>query len=143
MAFFDRFKRKAAHPEHKPAAKKAASAVLKDKAEALSDRQAGKSAAAKIEPPVDSTAYRVLVRPIVSEKTSRLEAGRQYVFAVSPKANKVEIKKAVEGHYRVHVTKVNVINYAGKKVRYGRTLGERRDWRKAYVTLKAGESIVF
>jgi large subunit ribosomal protein L23 len=102
-----------------------------------------KSAAPKVAPPKDSTAHRVLVHPIVSEKTSRLEKNRQYVFVVAPGANKVEIKKAIEKHYRVRVTKVNVVNISGKKVRYGRSVGQRNDWRKAYVTVREGQSITF
>jgi large subunit ribosomal protein L23 len=133
MAFFDRFKK---HGDKSPKAKAEPKAkdtsVVKEKA-----------AAPKIEPPKDSVAHRVLMYPIVSEKTARLEPKSQYVFAVARTANKVEIKKAVEQHYRVHVTGVNVVNVSGKAVRYGRSSGTRKDWRKAYVRLKKGETIVY
>jgi len=153
MAFLDRFKSEKKNEEKKvepkpvkaakePKAKKAA--VVSAKAEEkTTDMTTEKPAVAKVAPPKDSTAYRVLVRPIVSEKTARLEKDRQYSFVVSAEANKVEIKKAVEKHYRVHVTKVNIINSFGKSVRSGRTLGKRSDWRKAYVTVKEGESITY
>lgn len=102
-----------------------------------------KPAAPQVAPPADSIAYRILVRPIVSEKTARLEKEHQYAFVVAARANKVEIKKAVEKHYRVHVTNVNIVNVFGKYVRSGRVLGKRSDWRKAYVTVKEGESITY
>lgn len=139
MAFLDRFKGEKKNEEKKtPKAKKAA--VVSAKTE---EKTVEKAAVTKVAPPKDSTAYRVLVRPLVSEKTARLEKNRQFVFAVATGANKVEIKKAVEKHYRVHVTGVNVVNVIGKTVRTGRTIGKRKDWRKAYVTVRPGESITF
>lgn len=140
MAFLDRFKggKKTEETKKAPKAKKAAAVSAK-----VEKTTTEKPAVAKVAPPKDSTAYRVLVRPIVSEKTSRLEKNRQFTFVVAPHANKVEIKKAVEKHYRVHVMSVNVVNVGGKFIRSGRTIGKRKDWRKAYVTVKEGESITF
>ena len=91
----------------------------------------------------ESDAHRVLVCPVVSEKTSRLESEGQYVFEVRRGANKVEIKKAVERHYRVHVAKVNIVQVGGKTVTRGRVSGKRKDWTKAYVVLKKGETLVY
>jgi large subunit ribosomal protein L23 len=122
---------------------KKAPKVAKVAAPKTEEKTVAKPVVAKVAAPKDSTAYRVLVRPIVSEKTSRLEKNRQFTFVVTAHANKVEIKKAVERHYRVHVTKVNVINVIGKSVRSGRTMGKRKDWRKAYVTVRPGENITF
>jgi large subunit ribosomal protein L23 len=141
MAFFDRLKgakKTNASEETKP--KKAAVASKQ-----VEEKTVEKSvvAKAKVAAPKDSTAYRVLVRPIVSEKTSRLEKVRQYAFVVAAHANKVEIKKAIEKHYRVHVTKVNIVNVIGKSVRSGRNTGKHSDWRKAYVTVKEGETITY
>jgi len=140
MAFLDRFKsgKKNETAKREPKLKKPA--VASKHAE---EKTTEKPAAQKIAPPADSIAYRVLVRPIVSEKTSRLEKVHQYAFVVAARANKVEIKKAVEKHYRVHVTNVNIVNVFGKHVRSGRTEGKRRDWRKAYVTVKEGETITY
>jgi len=141
MAFLDRFKsnkgKGTAEPKT-PAAVKAAKVPAEKNAPAKAAAAVGKQA-----PPKDTTAYRTLVHPLVSEKTSRLEKERQYAFCVIRSANKVEIKKAVEKHYRVHVTGVNIVNVAGKSVRAGRVEGRRSDWRKAYVTVAEGESIVF
>lgn len=141
MAFLDRFKsgQKTDGPRTKPKAKKPEVA----KVAKVADKTVEKPVVAKVVPSKDSTAYRVLVHPIVSEKTSRLEKQRTYVFVVFADANKVEIKKAVEKHYRVRVTNVNVVNVKGKWVRYGRTEGKRKDWRKAYVTVGKGQSITF
>ena len=135
MKLFDRLKG-APKKEEKP---KAAKAV---KVAAPKDAETKTAPKAKIEHG-ESDAHRVLVAPVVSEKTSRLEALGQYVFEVAAGANKVEIKKAVERHYRVHVDKVNVVKVGGKIVRRGRTEGKRKDWSKAYVTLKKGETLVY
>lgn len=140
MAFFDRLKGGKKTQESKKETKPKKAAAVSGKSE---EKTVEKPVAPKIAPPIDSIAYRVLVRPIVSEKTSRLEKERQYAFVVAADANKVEIKKAVEKHYRVHVTGVNIANVFGKHVRSGRTLGKRRDWRKAYVTVKEGETITY
>ena len=139
MSFFDRFKggNKTKEAKTEPKLKKPAVASKQE------EKTTEKSAAPKVAPPPDSIAYRVLVRPIVSEKTARLEKERQYAFVVASGANKVEIKKAVEKHYRVHVTNVNIVNVFGKHIRSGRTLGKRNDWRKAYVTVKEGETITY
>ncbi len=148
MAFFDRFKNEnkgKAEPSKPKAAKavKASAKAEEKKAENVSASAKGASAQGAKPAPKDSTAYRVLVNPLVSEKTVRAEKARQFVFAVAPGANKVEIKKAVEKHYRVHVTGVNVVNVSGKKVNRGAVAGRRKDWRKAYVTVAPGESITF
>ena len=91
----------------------------------------------------------ILIRPIFTEKMSRLEEERKYSFQVMPHANKLEIKKAVELKFGVNVEKVSTSNRIGKKknmtVRSGgrtiRTNGKRSSWKKAIVTLKDGEKI--
>jgi len=138
MSFLDRFKsKKGKGAPAEPKLKK--ELALKS----VKPTEEKKASVAKVVPPKDTTAYRVLVHPLVSEKTARLEKSRQYVFAVTRSANKVEIKKAVEKHYRVHVTGVNILNVKGRSVRTGRVEGRRKDWRKVYVTVAPGESIVF
>jgi large subunit ribosomal protein L23 len=62
---------------------------------------------------------------------------------VAPAANKVEIKKAIESLFRVHVTSVNTVCLKGKKKKVGRFTGRTPDWKKAVVTLKPGDSIDF
>ncbi|MBI2356311.1 MAG: 50S ribosomal protein L23 [Candidatus Doudnabacteria bacterium] len=86
-------------------------------------------------------AYRVLSSVHLSEKTNALSTVGRYVFKVNPKANKIDVKKAVEKTFDVHVTAVNVINTKGKMRRMGRKFGKTSDWKKAVVTLKTGEKI--
>lgn len=86
-------------------------------------------------------AYRVLVKPLITEKAANLAAESKYAFAVNPNSNKIEIKKAVEEVYGVKVEKVNVTHVSGKKVRQGRFYGRRKDWKKAIVTLPKGQTI--
>tara|TARA_Y100000992_G_scaffold131033_1_gene86383 strand:+ start:109 stop:432 length:324 start_codon:yes stop_codon:yes gene_type:complete len=92
---------------------------------------------------------KILIRPIFTEKMSRLEEERKYSFQVMVGANKLEVKKAVEMMFDVSVKKVSTSNRSGKKknmtVRSGgrtiRTNGRRSNWKKAIVTLKEGDVI--
>ena len=92
---------------------------------------------------------KILIRPIFTEKMSRLEEERKYSFQVMVGTNKLEIKKAVEMMFDVSVEKVSTSNRSGKKknmtVRSGgrtiRTNGRRSNWKKAIVTLKEGNAI--
>ncbi len=86
----------------------------------------------------------ILLAPIVSEKsTNAAENSNQFVFKVQKVATKLEVKKAVELMFDVEVDAVQVLNVKGKVKRFGRTLGKRSDWKKAYVKLKAGHDIDF
>ncbi|OUX20976.1 MAG: 50S ribosomal protein L23 [bacterium TMED250] len=97
-----------------------------------------------------STDYnKILIRPIFTEKMSRLEEDSKYSFQVMVGSNKLEIKKAVEAMFNVSVKKVSTSNRSGKKknmtVKSGgrtiRTNGKRSNWKKAIVTLKEGDVI--
>jgi large subunit ribosomal protein L23 len=86
--------------------------------------------------------YDIIVRPIITEKSSSLkEAGNQYVFQVWKDANKIEIKKAIEKLFKVTVLAVRVINLEGKKKRLGRFTGKKADWKKAVVKLGPKDKI--
>ena len=87
------------------------------------------------------SAHRVLRHYHLSEKTNLFATTGRYVFKVSKDTNKIEVKKAVEKVYDVHVTKVNMVNVPGKKRRQGRVTGRTQDWKKAIVFLKTGERI--
>jgi large subunit ribosomal protein L23 len=90
------------------------------------------------------TARDVILRPIVTEKSVALSSEGKYTFAVDPKANKCEISSAVEQIFKVKVTKVNTIAVKGKPRRWGRRYnGHKSDWKKAMVTLRAGDKIEF
>ncbi len=92
----------------------------------------------------DSKLTNVLLAPIVSEKSSlAAEEDNRFVFKVQKSATKLQIKKAVELMFGVEVDTVQVLNVKGKVKRFGRTLGKRSDWKKAYVKLKPGHDIDF
>jgi large subunit ribosomal protein L23 len=85
-------------------------------------------------------ANQIIRRPLVTEKSTLLrETDNVLAFEVDPKANKIEVKKAVEELFKVKVEEVRLFNVRGKMKRMGRFAGKRRDWRKAYVRLRAGE----
>ena len=87
---------------------------------------------------------KILLSPVVTEKAALAgEAGNQYVFEVLPDATKPEIKAAVETLFGVTVERVNVLNNKGKRKRFGGRPGRRKDWKKAYVRVKAGQEIDF
>jgi large subunit ribosomal protein L23 len=86
-------------------------------------------------------AYRVLLKPLVTEKATNLGVLNKYVFAVAPKANKIEIAKAIEEVYGVKPVKVNIIKGQGKIIRNGRIFGKRKNWKKAIVALPEGKTI--
>lgn len=82
-----------------------------------------------------------IIQPRISEKAAKLAQIGKYIFLVNGKANKVQVKKAVEKDYKVHVTQVNIIRNKSKAITFGRFQGERSGFKKAIVTLKKGESI--
>ncbi|HWO93888.1 MAG TPA: 50S ribosomal protein L23 [Dehalococcoidia bacterium] len=85
--------------------------------------------------------YTVLLRPIITEKSTVLAEQGKYVFAVAVGANKLQIKDAVELAFDVTVEAVNVMNVRGKTHRFGRRTSKSPDWRKAVVTLAPGDRI--
>lgn len=88
--------------------------------------------------------YEIIRGPLITEKGSiQKEANNQLTFEVDRKANRVEIRHAVEKVFNVKVEKVRTMQVKGKVKRVGRTLGKRRDWKKAIVTLARGENIEF
>jgi large subunit ribosomal protein L23 len=86
----------------------------------------------------------VVLAPVVSEKSTFVaDKNRQYVFRVADDATKPEIKAAVELMFKTKVDSVTVSNVKGKKRRFGRIEGRRRNWKKAYVRLAEGQEINF
>ncbi len=85
--------------------------------------------------------YAVLLRPIITEKSTVLTAQDKYVFSVDPRANKAQIKEAVEIAFNVRVANVNTMNMKGKPRRFGRRVTKQPDWKKAVVTLVPGDTI--
>ena len=107
------------------------------------DAHASKDAARKAPktPAETGDAYRILLRPVVSEKSTMIVRHRQYVFQVAPYANKIQVADAVRRVYGVHPEKVRMLNVRGRFVRHGRTEGVTNAWKKAIVTLRDGEHI--
>lgn len=88
--------------------------------------------------------YSVIKKPHVTEKTSLgSDATNTVSIVVDRDANKIEIKQAVESLFKVKVADVRTVNVAGKVKRVGKNTGKRSNWKKAYVTLQAGQSIDF
>ena len=83
----------------------------------------------------------IILRPVISEKSMEMTAYHKYTFRVLTDSNKCEIKSAVEEIFKVTVLKVHTISVKGKPVRRGKYHGHRSDWKKAIVTLKAGDKI--
>jgi len=88
-------------------------------------------------------AMSVLIRPVVSEKTTGLMENRTYVFVIDPKATEVDVRNAVEQAFNVKVTNVNTLNRKGKSTRNRRTgvVGSRPGTKRAIVTLAEGDTI--
>jgi len=89
-------------------------------------------------------AYQILIRPVITEKSGyQSDHLHRYTFAVDIGANKLQIKKAVEQVFSVQVQAVNVSHVQGKDRRWGRILGHTKEWKKAVVTLRPGQTIQF
>ena len=88
--------------------------------------------------------YDIIRRPVITEKTNiQKDEANQVTFEVDSRANRVEIKRAVEQIFNVKVADTRTMNVSGKMKRRGRILGKRRNWKKAIVTLMPGERIEF
>jgi len=88
--------------------------------------------------------HEVIKKPLITEKTSlQKDATNIVAFVVDRNANKIEIKEAVEKLFKVEVADVNTVNMAGKLKRFGKNIGKRSNWKKAYVTLKEGSNVDF
>jgi large subunit ribosomal protein L23 len=86
----------------------------------------------------------VVLAPVISEKSTLVaDKNRQYVFRVADRATKPEVKAAIELLFKTKVQSVTVLNVKGKEKRFGRFMGRRRNWKKAYVRLAAGQEINF
>ena len=138
MAMFNKKTTAAKETKAKPTADK------KVEAPSMKDLYAGdakkEKSAAKAKKGI-SSAYKILVKPLVTEKATNLSGQNKYVFIVSIGANKIEVSKAIEEVYGISPINVNIIKMKGKQVARGRVAGRRKDFKKAIVTLKKGETI--
>ncbi len=132
--FLDKFKRKQLekakiHKEEKKSKVKEVSQEMRSKKPKKDAREM------KNEP------WSIIYGPLTTEKTTVLGLINQYVFSVARTASKVQVAKAIEELYGVNVKGVNMINVSGKKVAFGRTRGQQKDWKKAIVKLVKDEKI--
>ena len=88
--------------------------------------------------------YDIIHSPVVTEKTTlQKEINNQVTFKVDKKANRVEIKDAIERNFNIKVKQVRTVQIKGKVKQRGRIIGKRQDWKKAIVTLMPGQKIEF
>ncbi|MBU6415391.1 50S ribosomal protein L23 [Patescibacteria group bacterium] len=134
MALFDRFTKKKSQPKR---------SERKASAKVAAESKEEKTAAISKSPKKESVNYPigVLTSHHVTEKSSLGNVLNKYTFRVARRANKIEVKKAVEGKYGVRVVRVNIINAKSKSVRLGRTEGRVPGFKKAIVTLAEGQTI--
>ncbi|NLI33184.1 MAG: 50S ribosomal protein L23 [Deltaproteobacteria bacterium] len=93
---------------------------------------------------MNKKSYQILKRPLVTEKSTKAkEAYNKLFFEVDRRANKIEIKNAVELIFKVNVLDVTTFNMKGKKKRVGKHFTQRSDWKKAIVTIKPGQRVEF
>ncbi|MDD3487095.1 MAG: 50S ribosomal protein L23 [Candidatus Moranbacteria bacterium] len=97
--------------------------------------------ARKVSKKDENIAHKVLFENILSEKSTMMAAENKYAFKVDKKSGKNQIKEAVEGYYGVQVTGVNTIKIHPKKRIHGRTIGWKKGYKKAIVTLREGDTI--
>ena len=85
----------------------------------------------------------IIVRPVITEKSSRLMEKNQYTFEVHPRANKIQIRNAIQELFKVKVEKVHTIKVHSKPKRMGMFVGKSRSWKKAIVSVQQGQRIDF
>ena len=131
-------------PSEKP--KKTAEAKIAEKKEKTvekkpSEKPKAKPVGKKMAKRDENIAHRIILEPIISEKSTTLGAENKYVFKVSQNSGKFQIKEAIEGYYGVGVIGVNTIKIHPKKRIHGRTIGYKKGYKKAIVTLRQGDTI--
>ena len=141
MALKDIFKKKeeAKEPEKKPEVLE--QKPIKKKAVKASDSKKSEVLMPKVNRKKYIADHEILRSPHITEKATDLTESNKYIFKVGPKANKIEVKKAVESNYGVEVSAVNVVNIHRKKRRVGRNIGWAKGYKKAIVTVKKGQKI--
>lgn len=141
MGLLDRWSKKKTEEKLKAVGggeeKKTEKSAAQDKVKGMDE----KPVAAAISAKVGGIAYKILARPLVTEKSAIAESHNKYTFVVNRYASKDEVRNAIAEAYGVRPIAVNIINVEGKRARFGRSMGKRSDYRKAIVTLSAGKII--
>ncbi len=141
MGLFDRIRKK-----HQDVGKDKKPANAKDVAAPAKQPEVAKAEAVDTKKPrvlkSDTRhAHRTLLRPVLTEKSTRLTSHNQYVFAVPTSASKIEVRDAVHAAYGVRPVHVTTRTVRGKAIRFGLMKGKQKSWKKATVTLPAGKTI--
>jgi len=142
MGLLDRWSKKKDQEKLKDLDKKSNTKVTKTAV--VKDEKKSEVAGAPVKPTagkLGGISYRVLVKPLITEKAAVAESNNKYSFVVSRFATKDQIKQAVFEAYGVEPKVVNVANINGRRVRFGRHFGRRGDYRKAIITLPKGQTI--
>ena len=144
MRFFDRFKKgykEAERPPRKTApVKQTVEKREKTVREEIAEHAVAKPAATKVAAKSE-IAHRILLKPIISEKTTLLHGHNQYVFKVASDANKIMIKRAIKEAFHADPSHVRIIRVQGKEVRRGNIKGRRASYKKAIVSMPAGVTL--
>lgn len=151
MSLLDKFKKKKDEDkksEDKPVkADNNSSPKKEDKNKSMKDLYSGATTSkgsdkeAKTIKKNSSSAHKVLVKPLITERATLLGSQNKYLFVVSNNANKIEISKAINDIYGIKPISINIVRVVGKKARYGRITGQRKSWKKAIISLPAGKTI--
>lgn len=143
MSLLDKFRKKheAVGQEKKPQNVVKASDTPKEKKAEPKEIAKPAKAEARVLKSDTRHAYRVLLRPLVTEKATRLQQIHQYTFAVAKRASKVEIAQAIHAAYGVRPTMVRTQVVHGKAVRFGRMQGSQKEWKKAIVSVPADKHL--
>jgi large subunit ribosomal protein L23 len=144
MGILDRFAKKQVKEKldgNKPEVAEGTPAVVKAAKKTKTKAVDALPAAEQKKVATHSTSYRVLVRPLVTEKTARQESANKYTFVIDKAATKAQVKRAVKELYGVVPSAVAVAHLQGRRVRFGKFAGKRSDYKKAIITLPKGSSI--
>ncbi|MEW6407403.1 MAG: 50S ribosomal protein L23 [Patescibacteria group bacterium] len=146
MGIFDKFKKKKIKEKPEQKEKKEKKKEIKEKEKKSETVKKPKSEerpreVIKAKPKILSLAFRILKKPLISEKASVLSETGKYVFIIDKKAKKQEVKRAILGVYGIKPIKINFVNIKGKIRRYGKIVGQTSDYKKAIVTLPEGKAI--
>lgn len=148
MSFLDKFKsKKEQEVKEKTAAltdkvKDSKKKVVKDaKKASKSKTKKEKEVVAKKSMSIPSGLVNVILRPHITEKSAVLASSGKYVFVVSIDSGSVQVGSAIRAMYGITPVSVNIQNVKGKRVRFGRIKGKRKNWKKAIVTLPKGKTI--
>ena len=154
MGFFDRFSKKknedkkgkegvkktAAVKEPVSALKAKETSTLKPKIETAA-QEVKDFKSKKVKKEDTGFAYKILLKPLITEKATTLVSLNKYAFKVANNANKIEVKKAIKSLYGFEPVGVNISTERGKRITYGRIRGKKSNWKKAVITLKAGDKL--